>query len=138
MSYERPMFPPRAKSQDSTIALRPADDRPEGMLPYASPRPSRGISRRAAAAPLRMIAVDVDELRTLRARAMAYVDQADALKVLLQMVDVTDGLSTRVKADPRYDPVRLSFAASRLGVMIRQFEHSYRRRFAQADQGGAA
>jgi hypothetical protein len=36
------------------------------------------------------------------------------------MADVIDGVS--------HDSIRLSFAASRLGAMIRKFEHSYRLR----------
>ena len=45
-------------------------------------------------------------------------------KALLHMADVTDGLSAQ--ADD--DHIRLSFAASRLGAMIRQFVQSYRLR----------
>jgi hypothetical protein len=71
-----------------------------------------------------MVAVPSVELQTMRARASAYVNLGPELKALLQMADVTDGLSAQ--ADD--DHIRLSFAASRLGAMIRQFVQSYRLR----------
>ena len=124
MTIERPMFPPRAESKDSISVLtairQQAGREPTGGL-------FRGLKDR------QMIAVDADELQTLRVRAKAYVDQGAALKVLLQMAEVVDGLLVRAPDDH----VRLPFATRRLGAMIRQFELSYRlRNFEQ--QGGAA
>jgi hypothetical protein len=118
MTERYPMLPPAADSTDSTIRLRPPGDRPANRAPARAPRLFEGLLPRG------MVAVPSVELQTMRARASAYVNLGPELKALLQMADVTDGLSAQ--ADD--DHIRLSFAASRLGAMIRQFVQSYRLR----------